>query len=120
MKMFSMVMAAALAVCGVANAQFAADAIKVHFDRPVIAAGTELAPGDYTIRMMPSGSGNLILEVRSESGTQALLVNPVRVKGASYVKGESVILSRHGDQYWLDQVWLTPDMGFEVLQQAGQ
>ena len=104
-----------------ASAQFAADAIKVHFDRTVIAAGTELAPGDYTIRMMPSGSGNLILEVRSESGTQAaLLVNPVRVKNEAYVKGESVVLSRYGDQYWLHQVWLAPDMGFEVLQQAGQ
>ncbi len=118
MKRFAMFCAAVLAACGMASAQTSADAIRVHFDRPVMAAGTELAAGDYTIQIMPA-SGNVVLSVRSDAGRQAaLLVNPLRIRAGASAKGESVTLIRRGDQYWLDQVWLAPDVGFEVLQPA--
>ncbi len=114
MRLFMTICAAALTFCGAASAQFSQGSIKVHFDRPVIAGTAELAAGDYTIRALPTG-GNLTVMVRSDSGGRAiLLVNPLRVQRPEG-NPVGVVLGRRGGQYVLEQVWLSPDIGYELL-----
>ncbi len=115
MKRFLMICAAALVACGLAGAQTSTDTIRVHFEYPVIVSGTELPAGNYTIQITPSSGANVLLTLRSESGRQSmLLVNPVRAPRAG-AAGGTVVLSRQGEQYRLEQVWMTEDLGFELI-----
>jgi hypothetical protein len=117
MKNLLMLCAAALLLSGAAGAQTTPDGLRVRFDTPVIASGTELPAGNYEIRLIPSNTGNAVLSVRSETGGHSvLLVNPVRLHGDAGDKGASVVLGRRGTEYVLQQVWLSDQMGFEPLQ----
>jgi hypothetical protein len=116
MKRFSLVVAAALVACGLASAQITTDTVKVHFEYPVLAAATELPAGAYTIQLSPSSSANTLLTIRSESGKRLMvLANPVTGQRDAPRAG-TVVLSRIGNQYRIQQVWITDDFGFELLQ----
>jgi len=121
MKIFTMICAAALAVCGIAGAASSTDRLKVHFDNPVMAGEKMLPAGDVTIQMLdPADSGDGILLLRSASGVETtVLTNRMDPSEAPPSKSNaSVTLSRHGDTYQLDSVWLSGSEGFQVLEPA--
>jgi hypothetical protein len=118
MKIFTMICAAALAICGIAGAASSTDRLKVHFDKPVMVGATTLPAGDVTIQRLDSASEEGILMLRSESGVEAAVLTN-RLDAADAPKASpSVQLTRHGDNYELDSVWLSGTQGFQILEPA--
>ena len=103
-----------LAACGAANAQSSTDLIKVHFATPVMVDGTSVPAGDVFIHMQ-RGSGHVDLLVRSESGVQVLVpVSRINEATADDKAETRIVLSRTGDRYSLEQVWVADGMGFQL------
>jgi len=117
MRMFTMICAAALAVCGVAGA-VSNDLVKVHFDRPVMVGEKVVPAGDYTIQKLdPAKDDSGILLLRSKSGVQTtMMTNRLDAADSPSNSNASVTLSRHGDTYQLDSVWMSDTEGFQVLE----
>jgi hypothetical protein len=105
--------AAAMILVGLGRAQTTSDLVKVHFSTPVTVGVTELPAGDATIQVMENGGGNVTLLVRSAAGPQCnVLVNPITSTEDHAI---TVKLIRRDDNYSFDQVWITPNNGYEVL-----
>ena len=120
MKKLTMLCAAVLTVCGIAGAQSNGSMVKVHFDYPVMVGETLLPAGDCTIaRLDPASSDNVILLVRCEQHVQTTAVvtrlDPIEARPDA---DASVTLSRRGDTYRLQRVWLSIGEGFQVLEPA--
>ena len=75
-------------------------------------AGTKtLQPGVYSIKRL---SGNF-LSLRSVDGKSTVILNaPVNLTSLDD-KGERLVFSKSGDQYFLSQIWLTSDTGRELI-----
>jgi hypothetical protein len=117
--MFTMICAAALAVCGIAGAASSGDRMKVHFDYPVAAGDVVLPAGDVTIQMLdPVNDASGVLLVRSASGVETTLLTN-RIDPSNAPKSEaSVTLSHSGNTYRLQNVWLSQTTGFQILEPA--
>ena len=118
MKTLTMICAAAIAVCGTGRAQNFVDRIAVHFSTPVMVGDTTLPAGDCSIQVIRGSSDNVVLEVRSESGTRAgVLVQVNRLSESNVVTNghTTVILSHRNNSYQLDQIVLPDRTGFQVL-----
>jgi len=113
-----MICAAALAVCGAAGALTFNERMKVHFDQPVMAGETLLPAGDCTIQMLdPANSDDSVLLIRSESGVQTtVLTNRLSASDGGSDNRARVTLSREGNTYRLDRVWLSDTEGFQLLE----
>jgi hypothetical protein len=117
MKTLRTIGAVILAACGVVSAHNAMDMVKFHSSTAITVAGTEFPAGDNTIQMLDSGSGNVVLLVRSvESGAQAMVLAS-RLNGAAPHGSDKVqvTLQRRGNAYGLDQIWISNRDGFQVL-----
>ena len=96
----------------VANAHGQAPS-KVTVDIPFeFSAGkTTLQAGAYTIKRM---SGNL-LRLRSEHGKSTAILNaPVTQTSTNPNSIERLVFSKHGEQYFLSEIWLTADSGRDL------
>ena len=108
-------LAAVLGIClGLAaTAVQAQTSTKVEINIPFeFSAGkTTLQPGLYSITRM---SGNL-LTVRSADGSSAVILNALPVASAEdRNKPERLVFYKHGEQYFLAQIWLSADTGRRV------
>ena len=76
------------------------------------AAGkTTLHAGVYSIKRM---SGELVT-IRSEDGQSAVTLNaPVTQNSSDPNAVERLVFSKHGERYYLSQIWLTADSGRQV------
>jgi len=113
-----MICAAAIAVCGTGRAQSFVDRVTVHFSTPVMVGDTTLPAGDCSIQVMRGSSDNVVLEVRSESGTPAaVLVQVSRLIDSNEVTNGhvNVVLSHRNNNYQLDRVVFPDHTGFQVL-----
>ena len=72
MKLFTMILGAALAI-GTLSAQNFGDQMKVKFSTPVVVNGVTLPAGEVTIQVIHN-AGSPLLSVRSEAGPQALVL----------------------------------------------
>jgi len=113
-----MLSAAVLAVCGIAGAQSFGHTVKVHFDNPVTVGETVLPAGDCTIgRLDPASSDNVILLIRCEQHVQTTATVARLDPNDDHPGADAgVTLSRRGDTYRLDRVWLSSGEGFQVLE----
>lgn len=86
---------------------------KVRVDIPFeFSAGkTTLPAGVYTIKRM---SGEL-LRLRSEDGKSAVILNaPVTNSSNDPNAVERLVFSKHGEEYFLSQIWLSATSGRQV------
>lgn len=97
-----------LAVAGV-NAQAPS---KVEVNIPFeFSAGTKTLPkGVYSIKRL---SGNY-LTLRSVDGKSSVILNAPLNLSSLDDKGERLVFSKYGDEYFLSQIWLTTDTGREL------
>ena len=121
MRLLAMITAVVCMLGGSAFAQSYTDSIKVQIDHPVIVNGVELPAGQFTIQIMtPGGGGSAALVVRSASGAYAgVIVNRLTQPNSSNTY-PSVSLLRRGDQYLFDKLWLSENVGYEVMGLSGQ
>ena len=78
------------------------------------AGKTTLKPGVYTIKRL---SGNLVT-LRNADGESAVILNaPVNLSSAEVNATEQLVFSKHGDRFFLAQIWLTADSGRELLKE---
>src|ERR1041385_7890136 len=95
MKIFAVIFAAALTICGSAFAS-ATDTINVHFDNPVVVGTTTLPAGNVSIQIL-HGSNRAILTARSESGVvAAVVVSPISDLGEKESHA-NIVLGRRGE-----------------------
>ncbi len=120
MKTFAMICAVVCAIAGSAFAQSVTDTVSVQLDRPVVVNGIELPAGHLTIHILSTGgSGSTALLVRADSGAEAgVLVNRLYYGQPKAHDGAMLILDRRGNEYVLEQVWMSENIGFQVLQPA--
>jgi hypothetical protein len=91
------------------------DRVEVNIPFEFSAGKTTLKPGIYSIKRM---SGNL-LRLRNTDGESAVILNaPVTHSSTDSQAGERLVFNKHGDQYFLSQIWLTVDSGRQVLTQT--
>ncbi len=121
MKTFAMICAVVCLIGGTAFAQSVTDTVKVQIDRPVVVNGTVLPAGNFTIQILSAaGGGSAALLVRSESGREAgVLVNRLFSEDPGHA-APNVTFTRRGADYVLDEVWLSNDIGYQVLQPSKQ
>ena len=75
------------------------------------AGNTTLHAGVYNIKRM---SGNVVT-LRSEDGKSAATLNaPVTHNSSDPNAVERLVFSKHGERYYLSQIWLTADSGRQV------
>jgi len=118
MKLFTMLCAAAIAVCGSAVAQTQVDRITVHFATPVTVGATTLPAGDCSIQVLRGSSDNLVLELRSAAPAQSPILVQVSRFNDSNVSTNghtSVILNRRNNAYQLNQIVFADQTGFQFL-----
>lgn len=83
--------------------------VNIPFD---FAAGkATLKSGAYTIRRT---SGNA-LTIKSADGKTVLVNAPLAIGSRDYKAGARLVFNRYGDQYFLSQVWLSPDSGRQIF-----
>ena len=116
MKLFTILCAAALTICGSALA-LSPDTITVHFATPVIAGETTLPAGNVIITVA-RGTNNVMLTFRPESGpTSTVLANRIR-EFSENDANTTVVLGRHGNDLKVERIWLSDHSGFAVLPNA--
>jgi hypothetical protein len=75
-------------------------------------AGTKtLQPGVYSITRL---SGNY-LTLRSADGKSTVMLNAPLNLTSLDDKGERLVFSKSGDDYYLSEIWLTADTGRELI-----
>jgi hypothetical protein len=116
MRILTTLFAAALAMAGTMLAQSTTDRINAHFSTPVVAGGSTLPAGDYTIQVLRGSSDNIILVLRSESGA-AVSVSANRFTDSSAATSDRVnlVLVRHGGAYQLDSILFPDRTGFQLI-----
>jgi|HubBroStandDraft_6_1064221.scaffolds.fasta_scaffold1693896_1 hypothetical protein len=120
MRITLTICAAAIALCGLLNAQSAitVDQVKVHFSTPVEAGGATVAAGDCSIQVVRGATDNLMLELTPETGPGVLVVVNRFDKPANYTEGRGttqVILSKHDGIYRFERILLPDHSGFEAI-----
>jgi hypothetical protein len=120
MRTLAMMCALVGAIAGVASAQSVTDTVSVQLDRPVIVNGVELPAGHLTIQVLSTGgSGSTALMVRADSGAEAgVLANRLYYEQPKARDGATLILTPRGNAYVLDQVWMSENIGYQVLRPA--
>ncbi len=118
MKVLAMLCAVVCAIGGSAFAQSVTDTVKIQIDRAIVVNGTELPAGQFTIQLFTPGAGaSSAVLVRSESGAHAsVMVSRLHQTDLTAVDGATVILDKRGENYVLDQIWISPNIGYQVLQ----
>ena len=112
--------AAAIAICGILNAQPAAsvDQVKVHFSAPVEVGSATVAAGDCSIQVLRGATDNLILELHPETGPAVFVIANRLMKPINYTEvGDTpkVILSKQGGNYRFERILMPDHSGFEVM-----
>jgi hypothetical protein len=120
MRITMTICAAAIALCGMLNAQSATtvDQVKVHFSTPVEVGGATVAAGDCSIQVLRGATDNLMLELSPETGPRTLVVVNRLDKSSTYTEAEGttqVILSKHDGNYRFERILLPDHSGFEAI-----
>ena len=114
MKLFTIVLGAALAFAGALSAQNVDDRVNVNFPNSVVVNGVTLPAGAATIQVLRT-AGGVMLIVRSESGEHsAVLANRINNLGTEDTDA-SVILDRKDGVYRLNRVQLPDHTALQVL-----
>ena len=84
--------------------------VNIPFD---FAAGkANLKAGTYTI----TRASGTALKLRSTDGKKTVLINaPLTVGSRDFKAGERLVFNRYGSEYFLSQVWLTVDVGRQLM-----
>ncbi len=121
MKTFAMICAVVCAIGGTAFAQSVTDTLRVQIDRPVVVNGARLPAGQFTIQVLSNGGGSSALLLRSDSGAEAgVLANRIFSQDPNVRAGANVSLRRRGNDYILSRIWLSDNVGFQVIQPLEQ
>ena len=97
-----------LAVAGVQAQAPSKVEVNIPFE---FSAGTKtLQPGVYTIKRL---SGNY-LTLRRVDGKSVVILNAPLNLTSSDDKGERLVFTKSGDDYYLSEIWLTSDTGREL------
>ena len=88
------------------------DLLRVNLATPVMVGSVEMQPGVCTVQQMSNGGSNIVLLVRCE-GEQQSTVLANRMLGTADSK-TGVVLNLRNGRYVLDQVWLNPEVGFQI------
>jgi len=70
-----------------------------------------LKAGRYSIRKR---SGDVV-SILSEDGTSVIVNAPLTVGSRDAKGGTRLVFNRYGDQYFLSQIWLTPEIGQQLF-----
>jgi len=120
MKITMTLCAAAIAICGMLNAQPATsvDRVNVHFSTPVEVGSVTIPAGDCSIEVLRGAIDDRVLEFRPQSG-HAVFILTDRVNepvAEGYTAGSTqVVLVRHGGDYRFERLLLPDHKGFEVV-----
>jgi len=91
--------------------------VRVEIPFAFSAGNTTLQAGVYNVKRM---SGELIT-IRSEDGKSAVTLNaPVTHNSSDPNAVERLVFSKHGEQYFLSQIWLTADSGRQVWKDSAK
>ncbi len=113
MKIFTIICAAAVAVCGSLNASGIIDTVSVRFDTPVTVGSRTLPAGNCTIHIVRGAGDAVVLSVTAADGeTSNVLVNRLYEDGPETNGNASVILERRADGSRFEQLWLPNHTGF--------
>src|SRR5262245_6822757 len=113
------IVCAALALCGLALAQYTVESINVHFAAPVVAGEATLPAGDCNIQIVRSSGSNITLIFRAASGVNGTaLVNRIYQADEAPASGVSVILQHSGNTHYLDRIVMQDGTGFQVINRA--
>ena len=120
MRITLTICAAAIALCGMLNAQQAitVDQVKVLFSTPVEAGGATVAAGDCSIQVLRGATDNLMLELSPETGPTVLVMVSRLDQRTNYTEARGttqVILSKHDGNYRFERILMSDHSGFEVI-----
>jgi hypothetical protein len=115
MKLFTIICAAALTICGSALA-FSPDTITAHFATPVLVGETAFPAGNVIITV--ARGNNVVLTFRSQSGvTTSVLANRIN-QFAETDSNTTVVLGRQGNGLKVERIWLDDHSGFALVPNA--
>lgn len=84
--------------------------VNIPFD--FVAGTANLKAGTYTVTR---NSGNA-LKIRSTDGKNTVLIQaPLTIGARDFKSGERLVFNRYGNEYFLNQVWLSVDRGRQLL-----
>jgi hypothetical protein len=98
-----------LAVAGIQAQRPANVEVKLPFD--FTAGKATLKAGNYKIRKV---SGD-VFAIRGEDGKQVIVNAPLTVGSRDSKSGARLVFNRYGDTYFLNQVWLTTEIGQQLF-----
>src|SRR5262245_12692442 len=83
------------------------DRVIVNLPYPVSLQDRMLSPGPYTIEENPSQSKNNVLHIFSDNGMKLeATVQTIPALDNRTPANTTVVLERHGNDYYLDKVWI--------------
>jgi hypothetical protein len=107
-----------LALSGAAWSQSYALLTKFEVDQPVVVGRVELPAGEYSVRMLDTGNGNVVLAVESLTGARAIVLANRITSLTSERRSAAVSLTREDGHYLLDQVWASAWRGYQIVRYA--
>ena len=113
MKLFTVILGAALVIGSALSAQTFNDRIAVNFPGPVVVNGVTLPAGDATIQVVHN-TGTIMLTVRSQSGEHAMVLVS-RVDSTENENAAKVILDQKDGAYRLNRVLLPDHTALQIL-----
>jgi hypothetical protein len=85
--------------------------VEVNLPFDFTAGKATLKAGRYNIRKL---SGDVV-SIRSEDGKRVIVNAPLTVGSRDSKGGARLVFNRYGDNYFLTQVWLTPEIGQQLF-----
>ena len=98
-----------LAIAGIQAQRPTGVEVNLPFD--FAAGNATLKAGHYNIRKL---SGE-VLSLRSEDGKQTIVSAPLTVGSRDSKGGARLVFNRYGDSYFLNQIWLTQEIGQQLF-----
>jgi hypothetical protein len=71
-----------------------------------------LKAGAYSVKRL---SNNALSIRRADGKTTALVNAPLTIGAREARAGERLVFNKYGDQYFLSQIWMTPDSGRQLF-----
>src|SRR6476620_5205507 len=85
--------------------------VEVNLPFNFTAGKATLKAGRYNIRKL----GGDVLSIRGEDGKQAIVNAPLTVGSRDSKGGARLVFNRYGVNYYLNQVWLTTEIGQQLF-----
>jgi hypothetical protein len=114
MKIFTAAFATALAIGSALFAQSSTDLLNVKFPAPVVVNGVTLPAGETSIRVIDN-NGSMMLNVRSESGEQSVVLVNRGESNENRGSEAKVVFDEKEGVYYLNRVLLPDHTSLQVL-----